>query len=236
VIGPRSVLAVVPARSGSKGIPGKNLRPLRGTSLIGWAGLALEGCDFVDRRILSTDSEEYAAEGRRYGLDTPFLRPAELSTDDAEAVPTVQHALRAVEAADGRRYDVILIVEPTSPLRRPEDLARCARRLVEERADAVVTVSPLDPKAHPRKLLALDAGRLSFLDPAGADVKRRQQLGPLYWRNGVCYAVSRDCLVERGVLFGPVTLADVIERPVVNIDSLLDLEWAEFLLARQPSR
>src|SRR5437868_944736 len=97
----RRVLAVVPARSGSRGIPDKNLRELDGMSLIGRAGATLGELPFIDRRIISTDDERYAAEGRRFGLDAPFLRPAELSTDEATAVDTVLHALHEVEAHDG---------------------------------------------------------------------------------------------------------------------------------------
>lgn len=235
----KSVLAVVPARSGSKGIPGKNMRRLLGTSLIGWTGRTLAECPWLDRRVISTDSREYAEEARRFGLDAPFLRPPELSGDESGAVETVQHALKSVEELDGQRYDVVLVVEPTSPLRRAEDVERCARRLVVEDADAVVSVSPLDQKFHSHKQLMVRDGRLAFASGEAEGVTRRQQLEPRYWRNGICYAVTRQCLVERDTLFGPNTLADIVERPVSNIDSPLDLEWTEFLLGREgrgPSR
>jgi CMP-N-acetylneuraminic acid synthetase len=111
----KRVLAVVPARSGSKSVPHKNLRVLAGTSLIGWAGRTLARVPFLDARLISTDSAEYAEEGRRHGLDAPFLRPPELSYDTAGAVETLQHALRASEAHYGTTFDVVLIVE-TRPL------------------------------------------------------------------------------------------------------------------------
>jgi CMP-N-acetylneuraminic acid synthetase len=232
VLGGQAVLAVVPARSGSKGIPGKNMRELQGLSLIGWAARTLAAAPFVDRRVLTTDSADYAAEGRRHGLDAPFLRPAHLSGDAAGALETVQHALSAVEEIDGRRYDVVLIVEPTSPLRHPSDLEAAARRLVESGADSVVSVTPLPPKFHPRKVLVDGAGGLDFLSPDGRSVVVRQSLDPLYYRDGVCYALTRACLLEQKAIFGRRTLAQVTPHRTVNIDEPWELDWAAFLLER----
>jgi CMP-N-acetylneuraminic acid synthetase len=224
--------AIVPARSGSKGIPGKNMRELRGLSLIGWAGRTLAAASFVDRRILTTDSDDYAAEGRNHGLDAPFLRPPHLSGDGAGALETVQHALAAVEAIDGRAYDVLLIVEPTSPLRHAADFEGAARRLIDTGADSVVTVTTLPAKFHPRKVLVDREGSLDFLTPDGRSVVARQSLERLYFRNGVCYALTRECLLEQHAIFGRRTLAEVTPHPTVNIDEPWELEWASFLLER----
>jgi CMP-N-acetylneuraminic acid synthetase len=228
----RRVLAVVPARSGSKGIPHKNLRTLRGRSLIGWAGRTLARLPFVDRRVISTDSPEYAREGEHHGLDAPFLRPAELSGDRAGAVETMQHAVREMEARDATTYDVVLIVEPTSPFRVPDDVERCARRLLEPGVDSAVTVSELPTKAHPHKVLRLDGDNLTFYESAGRAVVARQTLAPLYFRNGVCYALTRRCLMELGAIFGPVCRAEVTRHAVANIDEEWELEWAEWQLSR----
>ena len=228
----RSIVAIVPARSGSKGIPGKNLRELQGLSLIGWASRTLAAAPFVDRRVLTTDSEEYAAEGKRHGLDAPFLRPPHLSGDVAGAVETVQHALAAVEAIDGRFYDIVLIVEPTSPLRHASDLEAAARRLIESGADSVVTVTLLPAKFHPRKVLVDRDGGLDFLSPDGRSVVARQSLDPLYFRDGVCYALTRACLLEQKAIFGRRTLAQVTPHRTVNIDEPWELDWAAFLLER----
>lgn len=231
----KRILAVVPARSGSKGIPNKNMRELCGTSLIGWAGKTLSQLPFLDARILSTDSEEYTREGERYGLAAPFLRPAQLSGDKAGAIETMQHALVEAERHYDTRFDVLLIVEPTSPLRMPDDIERVTRRLVESGADSVVTVSPLSSKSHPRKILKVANGWLDFWQAGGNSVVDRQALSTnLYWRNGVCYALTRECL-ERGLIFTERTLPDIITRPIVNIDEELELDWAEFLMRRFPS-
>lgn len=225
------ILAVVPARSGSKGIPDKNMQPLLGTSLIGWAGRTLAEVSWIDTRLISTDSPRYAAEAQHYGLDAPFLRPAHLSTDEATAVETMQHALLAAEQFYGFHFDVILIVEPTCPLRCPEDIEQTIQCLVESAADSVVTVSPLPAKSHPKKILTVEDGRLQFFQPGGNSITSRHMLdGGLYWRNGVCYALTRPCLMDKGVIFTDNTLPVIINRPIVNIDDPLELRWAELLL------
>jgi CMP-N-acetylneuraminic acid synthetase len=238
VLDRRSVLAVVPARSGSVGIADKNLRVVAGRSLIGWAGSTLAECPFVDRRVLSTDSPAYAEEGRRWGLDVPFLRPAELSTATATAVDVIQHAVTASEAEFGGSFEIVLIVEPTSPLRTAEDVRRVATLLVSSGADSVVSVSPIDAKCHPWKVLRVDdTAQLTHWCEEGRGIANRAELpGGLVIRNGLCYAVTRRCLMGQGRLIGERTLADVVSRPVANIDDPIDLDWAEFLFMRQSSR
>ena len=233
----RRVLAIVPARSGSVGLPDKNMRMLGGRSLIGRAGATLADCDWIDRRVLSTDSERYAEEGRRHGLDTPFLRPAELSTSTAAAIDVVLHALHECETADDCTYDVVLIIEPTSPLRTSEDVRATAELLATTGAESAVAVSPLDPKCHPWKVLRLaDGGRLAFLADEGQGIVNRQELpDDLVYRNGVCYAVTRTCLLEKRTLITDSTVGHLIDRPVVNIDTPLDLLMAEVLLSAPPA-
>ncbi|HMK46241.1 MAG TPA: acylneuraminate cytidylyltransferase family protein [Methanocella sp.] len=229
----KTVLAVVPARSGSKGIPNKNMRKVAGISLIGHAGQTLSQLEFIDAKVISTDSPEYAAEGKKYGLDAPFLRPPDLSSDQSGAVETMQHALVESEERYGKRFDVALIIEPTSPLRRPEDVEAAARLLIESGADSVVAVSPLNSKSHPRKLLTVKDDKLGFYLEGGNEIKGRQQLhGGLYWRNGVCYALTRECLMEKGAIITDNTLPYIINREIVNVDEPLELEWAEFLMQR----
>lgn len=228
----RCVVAVVPARSGSKGIANKNMRQLAGTSLIGWAGRTLARVSIVDHRVISTDSAEYAAEGKRHGLEAPFLRPPELSGDSAGAVETLQHALAELEAREGRTFDIVLIVEPTSPFRLPSDIESTLRVLVRTGADSVVTVSPLPTKSHPQKVHTVVDGRLGFYDEGGRRIVARQQLQELYYRNGVCYALTRSCLMEQGTVFGARCYAEITAHPVINIDEPWELEWAEFQLSR----
>ncbi len=231
----KTILAVVPARCGSKGIPGKNMKRLHGRSLIGWAGETLAAVPFLDARIISTDSREYADEAVSHGLEAPFLRPAGLSGDTASVVEAMKHALIQGEAHYGLEFDIVLIVEPTSPLRRPDDIKRVVEKLISSQADSVITVSKLDKKFHPKKVLTLEQGRLGFFHTGGAAIVGRQSLDDLYWRNGVCYALTRRCLMENGAIFTGNTLAVVIERPVANIDRPQDLAHASELLGEEGS-
>jgi len=226
------VLAVVPARGGSKGLPGKNLRTVGGVPLVARVGDVVRGCPSIDRAVVSTDDEEIAAVALAAGLEAPFRRPHELSGDRIGDVEVLRHALEATEADDGTRYDVVVMLQPTSPLRTPGQVEAALHQLAAGDLDAVWTVSPTDGKAHPVKQLRLVDGQLSFDHPDGAQVVARQQLAPLWHRNGIAYAIRRSTL-EAGLLMGARTGAAIIEGPVANIDDALDLAWAEFLLERE---
>jgi CMP-N-acetylneuraminic acid synthetase len=229
------VLAVVPARGGSQGVKLKNLRQVGGVPLVALVGKVLRELDFVDRAVVSTDHDEIARVAREAGLDVPFERPEELSGPLVSDLEVLSHALREVERIDGRRYDVVLMLQPTSPGRMPAHVRNCVEALVTGGLDSVWTLSPTDPKAHPLKQLVLDEhGGLRYYDPAGARVVARQQLAPVYHRNGVAYAMTRECLVEQRTLLGRRAGAVVIEEALANIDSELDLEWANYLAARGP--
>ena len=229
------VLAVVPARGGSKGLPRKNLLPLGGVPLVGRVGQVVKACPSIDRAVVSTDDEDIAAAAEASGLEAPFRRPEDLSGDRIGDVDVLRHALAATEADDGSHYDIVVMLQPTSPLRTAEQVERTLHRLVEDDLDAVWTVSPTDGKAHPVKQLRLEDDLLRFDHPNGAGVVARQELAPLWHRNGIAYALRRATL-EAGALLGARTGAVIIDGPVANIDDALDLEWAEFLLARERRR
>ncbi len=136
------VLAVVPARGGSKGLPGKNVRPLAGLPLIAHSLAAASEVPAVTRCVVTTDSEEIAAVARAHGGDVPFLRPAALAADDTPMAPVLRHALAAVEAEEGTAYDLLLLVDPTSPARDPEEIQAAVERCAAETdLDGVVAVS-----------------------------------------------------------------------------------------------
>lgn len=230
----KKILAVVPARSGSKGVPDKNMRVLAGKTLIGRAGECLKQVQWIDKRIISTDSPIYAREGEKYGLEAPFLRPKELSIDTASALDTMTHALLEAEKIYKETFDIILIIQPTSPLRASEDIENSIRLLVNLKADSVVTVNKLSLDSHPKKILTIKNNRLNFFNKAGKFVTSRQSLDDsYYWRNGVCYALTRNCLIKKKQIITNNTVPLVIEREGVSIDEPIDLEWAEFLLNRE---
>lgn len=233
MFGSRSVLVVVPARGGSKGLKLKNLRTIAGISLVARVGKVVGELEYVDRAVVSTDNMEIARVARDSGLDAPFYRPPSISGDRISDWEVLIHALRETEDIDHRQYDVIVMLQPTSPMRTPAHVTATIAKLIDGGYDAVWTVSETDSKHHPLKQLTLDdAGRLDYYDPQGAQVIARQQLGAVYHRNGIAYAMTRHCLTREGTIKGGSTGAVVVKEPVANIDSEIDLEWAELLLSR----
>lgn len=232
----KRILVVVPARGGSKGIPMKNLLPVGGKPLLVHTAELIAQLDWVDRAVVSTDHLVIRETALEHGLDVPFMRPLELSGDRIGDVDVLRHALEATEADDGQHYDVVVMLQPTSPLRRAEQVTATVQRLVEEDLDAVWTVSPTDLKAHPLKQLVIGPdGRMDYFDPRGAGIIARQQLQPIYHRNGVAYALRRETLLDEGSLLGERSAAVVIETPQVSIDTLDDVVRVESLLESSES-
>jgi CMP-N,N'-diacetyllegionaminic acid synthase len=228
----RRVLAVVPARGGSKGIPMKNLRHVRGRSLVALAGDAAVEVPEIDRRVVSTDHPEIVRVAREAGLDAPFMRPELIAGDHIGDWDVLSHALLATEAVDGVCYDIVVMLQPTSPLRRPTDVSGTIRMLVDGGFDAVWSVSETDSKAHPFKQLAVREGVVDYWDPRGAQIIARQQLEPVYHRNGVAYAITRECLLEQKTIKGTRTGAYIVSGEHVSIDTEWDIELVEFVLSR----
>lgn len=224
----RRILAVVPARGGSKGVPLKNIQPLLGIPLVAHAARVLSQVSAVDRAVVSTDNEAIAGEAVRAGLEAPFRRPESLSGDLVSDQQVLHHALTTLESQDGSRYDVILMVQPTSPLRRAEHVMSVLEKLIGESWDAVWTVSPTDLKYHPLKQLTVgEGGAMEYYDPRGPSIIARQQLTPVYHRNGAAYAITRQCLLEQGTLKGARTAAVILTEPMVSIDTQGDFAIAE---------
>lgn len=226
----RSVLAVVPARGGSKGIPLKNLREVGGRSMIARVGDVVREVPEIDRAVVSTDHDQIADHAQRAGLAAPFYRPAELSGDYIGDLDVLLHALQATEAIDGIVYDIVVMLQPTSVLRTPDEVSAAIHMLVEGGWDSVWTVSPTDSKAHPLKQLTATDGALGYYDSGGSGIIARQQLQPVYHRNGVAYALTRNCLVEQRTIMGRRAGALVLERHHISIDTEWDISLAEFVL------
>lgn len=223
----KRVLAVVPARGGSKGIKLKNLREVAGRSLVAHAADCAAAVAEIDRRVVSTDHEAIAAAAESAGLAAPFRRPEALSGDRVGDWEVLDHALRLMEEIDACRYDIVVMLQPTSPLRRPEHVRDTIVKLVEGGHDAVWTVSVTDLKYHPLKQLSVTDGRMGYFDPRGAGIIARQQLTPVYHRNGVAYAMTRDCILTHGAIMGPNTGALIVQGAHVSIDTLEDIAAVE---------
>ena len=233
MIGGKTVLAVCPARGGSKGILLKNIRPIAGVPMVARVGMLVKDVPEVDRAVVSTDHDVIAEVAQVSGLDAPFRRPSDLSGDRVADLPVLVHALEKCECIDKKRYDIVVMLQPTSPLRRPEHVSGTIRMLLEENWDAVWTVSETDSKSHPLKQLTVEDGRLGYYDPQGAKIIARQQLLPVYHRNGIAYAITRECLLGQGTIMGARTGALVLQGHFVSIDTEWDCDLVEFILARQ---
>lgn len=229
----RRILAIVPARGGSKGISLKNLRLIGGTSMVGLAGKVACQVNLVDRSVASTDHEEIAREAQAYGLDAPFRRPAALSGDRISDIDVLMHGLKASEVDDGTTYHIVVMLQPTSPLRKAEHVVAVIEKLVDDDLDAVWTVSKTDSKAHPLKQLTLTNDRLDYYLADGARIIARQDLATVYHRNGIAYAFTRSCLLDYKTMLTPRTGAVILDGHFVSIDTEWDIELVEYIRARQ---
>lgn len=230
MIAGRRVLAVVPARGGSKGIPLKNLRPVLGVPMVARVGEVVRSVPAIDRSVVSTDHEEIARVAEAAGIAAPFRRPPEISGDRIGDWDVLAHALREAEQLDCVIYDIVVMLQPTSPLRRPEHVQAAIEMLVDGQWDAVWTVSETDSKNHPLKQLTIDQGHLDYYDAAGKAVIARQQLTPVYHRNGVAYAITRDCLLNQRGIKGRRTGGLILQGNFVSIDTEWDIALVEFVM------
>jgi len=229
-----SVLAVIPARGGSKGIPKKNIALLAGKPLLSYTTELISHLPWIDKAVVSTDSSEIAEVAQRSAGVGIVWRPEEISGDRIGDRDVLHHALTEAEAVDGTTYDVVLMLQPTSPLRTEENVTDCITTLVEGKWDAVWTVSATDLSYHPRKQLTLDAeGRLGFFVQGGEAIIARQELTPVFHRNGVCYALKRELLLNTEGIWAPEkTTAVVIPGHHISIDTSEDLLAVEATMER----
>ena len=228
------VLAVIPARGGSKGVPRKNLRPVGGKPLIAHTiATALAGRDLFHRVVVSTDDAETADVARRCGAEVPFLRPAELAGDRVPTYPVLQHAVREIEALDGVRLDWVFLLQPTVPFREVADLRAALDLAYAGGCDSVISVVQVFA-VHPILMKRIEDDRLVPFCLEEKEGTRRQDYDPpAYMRNGSIYLTRRDVLMERDSIWGDVIRPYVMppERSV-SIDDERDLRLAD-LIARE---
>ena len=221
-----SLLAVIPARGGSKGIPRKNIKELCGKPLIAWTIEAAKNISKIDRLILSTDDEEIAAIGRKLGVDVPFLRPQELAADDTPAILT---ALQILELLP--EFDELLWLQPTSPLRTVEDINQVIEISYRINAASVASVSPV--KENPNWVYQLNEQQILTRWIEEPLRLSRQELQQAYVLNGAIYWAQVEWLKQKRAFVSGETQGYVmpVERSI-DVDTPLDWEWVEFLMSR----
>lgn len=233
------ILALIPARGGSKGVPRKNIREVAGQPLIAYSiQAALEAGELFDSIVVSTDDPEIADVARAFGAEVPFLRPPNLACDKAPTVPVIQHAVSFIEAKSSQQLDWVCLLQPTCPLRTGDDI-REAVRLAQSRpeCDSVISVHRVLAN-HPALMKRIEKDRLVPFSIPEVEGTRRQDYAPhAYMRNGAIYLTRRDVVMNQASVWGqhiaPFVMPD--ERST-NVDSELDLRMAELLLNERQAK
>jgi CMP-N,N'-diacetyllegionaminic acid synthase len=230
------VLGVITARGGSKGLPGKNLKPLAGKPLIAHTIDTARESQAFDRVILSTDDEAIATAGRSGGCDVPFMRPADLARDETPHLPVLQHAVQWLSDHERYQPDAVMILQPTSPLRRIVDIRNAIALLDRSGADSVVSVSEVPAHYNPMRALRIDEHGFASLfvtgEPVRRRINRRQDMPEAWTMNGAIYLFRTTVLTGLNAaepsLYGNRTAAYVMPPAFgISIDSLDDWAAAE---------
>ena len=227
------VLGVIPARGGSKGIKGKNIAKLGGLPLIAYTIKAASQSKLLGDFIVSTDSERIARVCRRFGASAPFLRPVSLAGGKTPMLPVLKHAVREYEKLSGKRVDIVVLLQPTSPFRTAGHIDQSVKFILDGKADSVFSVVPLE--VSPKWLMKIDGGRLKFAFGRDFNNTARQEMGGYYRMHGLIKAFTRDTLMKaKKYAFGKKALPLVTsKKAAVEIDEPEDLEIARALLRKK---
>ena len=228
------VLGLVPARGGSKGIPRKNIRRLGEKPLLAFTAEAALAANRLAKVVLSTEDEEIADVGKAYGLQVPFLRPAELATDQTPTLPVVQHAVTWFQE-QGELFDAVCLLQPTTPFRAVGEIDGCIQRMEETGADTVFTVRSVPHEYNPHWVYKVaDDGGLVLATGEAQPIPRRQDLPPAYFRDGSVYVINTETLLQRNSLYGPKVVGfSTTGDQSVNLDTMDDWAEAERFIADQ---
>jgi CMP-N,N'-diacetyllegionaminic acid synthase len=232
MINEKRVLAIIPARSGSKGLPGKNVRELCGKPLIAWSIEAGIGSRFVDEVVVTTDSEDIARISRNYGASVPFIRPAELASDTATSIDVVKHAIKFYREELKKEFDYVVMLEPTSPLRDSFDIDKAFEKLLSNpHALAIVGICKTESQ-NPAFLATIDdANCLVGYENSDMKVLRRQEISEVFFFEGSVYISLIDVLLNRGTFYHDRTLGyEVPKWKSPEIDDLDDFIIVEALM------
>ncbi len=225
-----NIVAFIFARGGSKGLPGKNVRPLCGKPMIAWAIEQAKAVSRIRRVIVSTDSEEIASVARQYGAETPFLRPSELALDNSSEWLAWRHALQHLKE-EGELPDAMVSVPATAPLRKCEDIERCIDDFARGDVDVVVTMSAAHRSPYFNMVKRNEDGRVELLIKPTQYLVRRQDAPTVFNLATVAYVAAPEFVLTRDAMFaGRVRAVEVPPERAIDIDSLLDFRIAECLI------
>ncbi len=226
-----NAVAFIFARGGSKGLPGKNTRPLGGKPLIAWSIEHALAVNRIERVIVSTDSEEIAAVARDYGAEAPFIRPAELANDNSPEWLAWRHALNYLCESKGALPDVMLSVPATAPLRLALDIENCLDEYEIGDADMVITITEAHRSPYFNMVKTNPDGTVGLVNPPQSAIARRQDAPAVYDMATVCYVANPKFVLTHNAIFeGQVKAVKVPNERAIDIDTLLDFQIAECLL------
>ncbi len=229
----KKVIALIPARGGSKGLPGKNIKSLAGKPLINWTIEVAKKCAFIDRVIVSTDDEQIAEVSRQAGADVPFIRPAQYATDHATGTQVIMHALEWLKSND-QAADILVLLQPTSPLRVMQDLETALLLYIEKNA-AIVSVCEVNHHPFWMNTLPTNLSLKDFLRPEIKDANR-QDLPIYYQLNGAIYIKSFDEFIKDETFFTENTYAYIMPKErSIDIDSEVDFSLAQIIIEKRGS-
>jgi len=229
-----SVLCTINARGGSKGVANKNIRPMHGRPLIAWTIEQARASGVVDFIAVSSDSKDILQAAKDAGADLLVTRPDELATDQAAKVPAIRHSVETAEAHTGKRFEVLVDLDATSPLRIPSDIKACIELLRAKNALNLITAMPARRSPYFNLVEVHDDGRVSLAKPLAKPVVRRQDAPKCYDMNASIYVWRHDALFEDPAIFKPETALYIMpEERSIDIDSELDFRIVEMILAER---
>jgi len=227
-----SILCIICARGGSKGVPNKNIREILGKPLIAYTIEQARNNKQIDRVVISTDSKEIVNISKQYGAEAPFLRPAELATDHAPKLPVIQHAVKYYIEELGLKPDYVVDLDPTSPLRTDEDINRCINLITNDSAcDSVITGYRSNKNPYFNMIEINNQGYAELSKKARGQISRRQDAPVVYAMNASVYVWKTNILLNQEVInSGKVKIVEMPEGRSIDIDSEIDFKLVELLM------
>lgn len=230
-------IAFIFARGGSKGLPGKNIRPFAGKPLIAWAIEQAKEVSQIRRVIVSTDSEEISDVALRYGAEVPFMRPAHLAADETPEWLAWRHALQFIQNEEGSLPDIMVSVPVTSPLRQTTDIEKCLEIFEEGDTDMVIVVTDAHRNPYFNMVKQNSDGTVGLVIPPNENVVRRQDAPEIFDMTTVAYIAAPEYIMNQNSMFsGRLKALHIPINRAIDIDSQLDFEIAEFLYKKQKSK
>ena len=224
------ILAVITARGGSKRLPRKNIKLLNGKPMIAYAIEAVKYSKYTDRLIVSTDDPEIANISRQYGAETPFIRPDELSNDTASSLAVLQHAVKWTEDKENFKSDIVVLVQPTSPLVLTEDINGTIEKMIDSNTNSCFSVCKITQR--PEWMFTVDGDMACPYIEKVSETARSQDFAPLFITNGAVYAMKTDILMKRNMIRDRQNSSAYLmpSHRSVDIDTLTDFKLAELIM------